>query len=255
VETDDNHQHLAELLGVYALNAADPLERVEVDGHVATCDECRLELEQHSHVVEMLSYGVDGMPPSTLWSGIEAELDATTGRSNQAGSVVEMAAARPTERSPWPRRFAVAASMVLIGLLSITVAFQALRIDSLESDLAGASEPLQRALAELNDSPGTRVLQLGDPDGAGGLAIVLGADGTGFVTDSDLSPLPANRTYQLWAIVDGTVISAGVLGTDPSIVPFRIDAESLEGLAVTEETHGGVVTSANDPVALWLLDA
>ena len=77
-------------------------------------------------------------------------------------------------------------------------------------------------------------------------------DGTGYLTRHTLRPLPADRTYQLWAIIDGEVISAGVLGADPGVVPFRIDPGGFEGFAITEEAVGGVAASENQPVVAWL---
>ncbi len=66
--------------------------------------------------------------------------------------------------------------------------------------------------------------------------------------------LAEDRTYQLWAIVDDRVISAGVMGSDPGVSPFQV-VGSLAGLALTEEIAGGVVTSQEQPVALWLAEA
>ncbi len=81
--------------------------------------------------------------------------------------------------------------------------------------------------------------------------IVILPDGTGFVFRNTLDPLPEDSTYQLWAVVDQKVISAGVLGNQPDLVPFRIDPEGLEGLVITREVAGGVAVSEADPVVAW----
>ena len=77
-------------------------------------------------------------------------------------------------------------------------------------------------------------------------------DGTGYLAEHTLEPLPADRTYQLWAIVDGKAISAGILGPEPGVVPFHIDRDGFQGFAITEEVIGGVTSSENDPVVAWL---
>lgn len=83
------------------------------------------------------------------------------------------------------------------------------------------------------------------------MTIVLTEDGTGYVSESSLPALPDGRTYQLWAVVDGRVISAGVLGQDPEVVPFRVDPSGLEALAITEEIAGGVAVSENPILVAW----
>ena len=72
----------------------------------------------------------------------------------------------------------------------------------------------------------------------------------GYVFTDTLPDLAADRSYQLWAINDNGVISAGIFGTG-GVAPFVVDGD-LAGLAITEEVSGGVVVSENDPVAVWL---
>ena len=79
-------------------------------------------------------------------------------------------------------------------------------------------------------------------------------DGTGFLIGDALPELETDRTYQLWAIVDGRVISAGVFGNHPGVSPFQVVGD-LDGLVVTEEAMGGVVSSSNPPVAVWLAES
>ncbi len=97
------------------------------------------------------------------------------------------------------------------------------------------------------------------PDGAAVEArVVIGADGIGYIYADTLPALGDDRTYQLWAIVDGEagqqVISAGIMGSDPEISPFQVTGD-LVGLAITNEVAGGVVTSAEDPTTLWISSA
>ncbi len=87
------------------------------------------------------------------------------------------------------------------------------------------------------------------------VTIVMLPDGTGIVLSSSLLPLDTDRTYQLWAIQDGAVISAGLLGTDPGHVPFHVDPSRLDGLVITEERAGGVPVSGQPAVAAWFPEA
>ena len=64
--------------------------------------------------------------------------------------------------------------------------------------------------------------------------------------------LPADQTYQLWALHGSaehpTAISAGVLGSQPEAVGFHTNGP-VDALALTVEHEGGVVQSSNPPFA------
>jgi hypothetical protein len=144
----------------------------------------------------------------------------------------------------------------------LTAALLGARLVQLESDNraleAALDSPLREAANQaLADATAAR-FDLSSSTAANGTAITVTAvylpDGTGYVIGDSLPPLAPDRTYQLWAITEGGVISAGVLGSDPGIVPFQAVGE-LAGLAITEELAGGVVSSQNEPVAAWLLEA
>jgi anti-sigma-K factor RskA len=63
-------------------------------------------------------------------------------------------------------------------------------------------------------------------------------DGTAYWVGDDFAVLPAGRTYQLWALASGKVVSLGVLGPDPHDVPFRVEP-TMTLLMVTAEPAGG----------------
>jgi hypothetical protein len=64
-----------------------------------------------------------------------------------------------------------------------------------------------------------------------------------------LAALPADRTYQLWGVIGGKTISLGLLGRNPSVVPFSVAGDgSVDAFAITAEHAGGVIQSANQPV-------
>jgi hypothetical protein len=82
--------------------------------------------------------------------------------------------------------------------------------------------------------------------------VVLLPDGTGYLRGDALEPLPADQTYQLWAVTGpadkAVTVSAGVLGSDPQAVPFRASGP-VRAFAVTVERTGGVVASTQTPIA------
>ena len=64
----------------------------------------------------------------------------------------------------------------------------------------------------------------------------------------ELPALPDDRTYQLWGVIDGKVISLGVLGASPKVVAFPAD-KALATLVLTDEARGGVPVSAQPALA------
>ncbi len=247
---DKSHAAIQELLGVYALDAIDPVERGTVDRHLQRCSECRSEVAQHRNVAAKLATN-ERSAPTDLWPPI-ADKIATRGRAPETAAPSKRRSLRPV---------AVAASIAVLGAVALV---QSVRLDDANAQLDSEREALaaleeqtarpglDQVVSAAMGRPGTQLVSLGSDSSAANAIIVLMPDGTGYLSQHTLQPLPADRTYQLWAIVNGRVISAGVLGPDPDVVPFRIDAHGFEGFAITEEAIGGVVASENAPVVAWL---
>lgn len=243
-----------ELLGAYALDALEDHERDLVDAHLAVNPRFRSEVDQHREAIAFLAEGVlagDGARPRPdIWQGIENSLQ-------EAPPPLRLV--RPTRSSPrlpWTTRVVgavAAAAVIAVAGLGLRVYQQDDRIDALRAALDG--DRLEEAAATAVTIPGAELLTLSAPTGTGIEArITLQPDGIGYLVSDGLPALPPDRAYQLWAIVDDNVISAGVLGPDPGVSPFQVTG-NVAGFAITEEVAGGVVASVNDPVAVWLRDA
>ncbi len=141
---------------------------------------------------------------------------------------------------------AVAAAVVAIGL--------GVRVDHLNHQVSSltSSPSLNAAERAALAQPATRQVELTAPAGSGSPAtvlVVLTRSGTGFVQAHRLPTLPADRTYQLWAVVGGQTISLGLLGRDPAVVPFSVAAgQPIHAFAITAEHGGGVVQTTQQPV-------
>jgi len=122
--------------------------------------------------------------------------------------------------------------------------------------LNGSSPSMRDIATAAATEPNATTIAMTSPDGVAAInaSVVLTEDGTGYVTADSLPVLTEDRTYQLWVIVDDQVISAGLLGNNPDVMQFRAEG-NIVGMAISNETAGGVVVSENDPVALWLRDA
>ncbi|NNC92264.1 MAG: anti-sigma factor [Acidimicrobiia bacterium] len=262
-----NHEAIKELLGAYALNAVEPDEAAVVEAHATTCSDCRSELENYLEVAALLPASL-ASAPSELWDAIAGEIGSERAFNEPAIRAVEGSegAATPGSnvvplRRRWLRPLAIAAAFVLVAAAAVV---QSVRLGAANDDLADEratvvalsdqiDQPvLDVAVSQAMENPLAQQVRLGSEVSGSNAIIVLMPDGTGYLAEHTLQPLPADRTYQLWAIVDGKVISAGVLGPEPGVVPFHIDPEGFEGFAITDEVVGGVPASENSPVVAWL---
>jgi hypothetical protein len=170
-----------------------------------------------------------------------------------------MALARPSRRSVLMRRVAVgvaaAAAVLVVGALTVKVLQQDDRIDELGQG-AKTGSVLAAADAASRD-PRAATIRLSSTDGSRDARIVYLPDGEGFLLDDNLAPLPADRTYQLWALMSdeqgARPISAGVLGRDPGVAAFRARGPGA-GFAITEEQTPGVASSGNPAVVQGAVD-
>ena len=116
---------------------------------------------------------------------------------------------------------------------------------------ADAPNTIAAMTAMANDAasqPGSRTGFLTDPDQTMKVQVVADAQGHGYLMTDPLPALPENETYQLWAANNGTMISLGMLGSNPEMSLVPIDPSVTE-LALTREPINGSVAPTSDPMA------
>jgi hypothetical protein len=248
------HTDIKELLGVYALDAVDEAERHRVERHLAECEECRNEVDDHRGVAALLAT-VDYAAPPNLWDRVESTIwsDGTDG--SEGGNVV------PFRRRPWlATAVTTAAAVAFVAVVGV----QAAQIRSLRQDVAASNEAItslenqiaagefDRVVSLIAARPDAQTLTL-DGD-AGSAIVVLLPDGRGYLVGDSLDPAGSGETYQLWAVQGGEVVSAGLMGAAPHTVPIQVDFDSLEALVLTKEQAAGVVVSDRPAAAAWFSD-
>ena len=244
------HDEIAELLGVYALDAVDDEERAAVEAHLASCPRCAAEVAEHREVAAQLAND-GGAAPEGVWQRIvdsleEAPpsfdlLDERRRREGPEATVSPLAPRRSFRQ--WLPLSAAAAVLVVAGLVAgITLAGDG---GSSERDRTQHSDVARAA----HDDPDSVRVDLRSPDDDVRATAVVAPDGSGYILGSSLPELDDDRTYQLWGVREGAVISLGILGNEPEVVAFHMD-QSIEALAITAEVAGGVEKSANDAVVV-----
>ena len=241
------HDEIAELLGVYALDAVDADEAVEIESHLAECPRCRDEVAHHREVAASLAF-VGATAPEGLWTRISSSLEASS-------PPAELARLYPLHR---PRRSlslrvalaAASAAAALVIALGWQVHDQGRQLAAVRRQVLPSA--LDHAVQGALLNPYATKVHLASSNGQTSVDAVLVPDGTGYLARNDLPGLAADRTYQLWGVVGNEKVSLGVLGPHPGIVPFRASA-AIQALAITDEQAGGVVASRQSPVAVGYL--
>jgi anti-sigma-K factor RskA len=253
VSTGYRHDQVEELLGAYALDALEAAEHAFVEAHLPTCARCRAEVEEFREVAALLAHTGAPAPPG-LWDRIAASLEgeAPGGALADKLSMLPMGSGERS-RQTWRNRMGaavLAAAAVVIVVLGVQLADQDRRLD----EMAGLLErdALERAYQAAETSPGAEVIQLASFDGAVTTRAVVTDDGEGYLWAADLPALDEGRTYQLWGDMGDRLISLGLMGRDPEVVPFAA-SEALVAVAITQEEEPGVVATDQPILAHGLL--
>lgn len=248
-----DREAMLDLIAAYAVHAVDTEERDFVDAHIG--DDPAYEVELGRHLVAAAALAVEAPVPSSTWdairartSGAMADIDLTTRSdpeahpapmSTRVANVIALDAARAGRRSKV--RVAVAAAAATAALaIPLTLTF------------AGSSPSLAALASKAADERGARTVTLQDEAGLPVADVVITTDGRGYLRRDTLPELPPGQSYQLWAITGETPVSAGVLGRDPSVAAFTVDAPT-SAIAISVEPTAGSTQPSATPIAVGSL--
>ena len=248
--SSSSHDALRDLLGAYALDAVEADERALLEEHLRTCGECRDEVDRHRTVAGMIA-GAETPLPDGLWDRVRG------GIAREAPHTSAEVTRLSTHRR-WTPILSAAAVSVLVALVGV----QTVRLQQTRNDLAVTAAQLAAIEQAVTVGDYASIVSLA-ATAPGAVTVALDGDagtasatilpyGSGYLELDDLAPLDEAHTYQLWAVIDDEVISAGVFGGAPTVAPFRVDLERLQGLVVTSEVAGGVAVSSQPAASAWL---
>ncbi|WP_258724763.1 anti-sigma factor domain-containing protein [Cellulomonas sp. NS3] len=269
----DETPDVRDLLGAYALDAVDDVERRAVERLVARDPDAARELAELTATAALLGSAAQVPAPADVRAsvlaairttpqagvrGVRDEAPAAPGRGVADGAE-PTAAAPPAAPAPAPagvteldarrrppRRsttwLAVAATALGAAAVPSVLAWQ----QNQEARRAGEQA---RVLAELLAEPGTQVVRA-DVEGGGTAVGVLGEDQALF-TATGLDDPGAGREYQLWVIRDGVPLPDVVMPDESGALRgLADDFAPGDALAVTVEPAGGSQEPTTDPVVV-----
>ena len=273
----------ATLLGAYALDALDDVERHRVERLIDSDPAARAELDRLLAATDRLAdaAAVGERAPSGLWGSIAAQLDAPpVSASSAPGAVssvpgaVDSPADRPTAdatadvgtAAPPPMATAPISldarrarrrpgAWVLSAAAAVVLLVAGIAVGSRIGD-DDATDPLvamQELAAQAASQPGARTAELTDADATMAVKVVADPAGHAFVMADQLPALTSGEIYQLWAVDGGTPISLGLLGSDPIMSVVGVDGR-VTTLAITREPAGGSADPTTAPMASGTLE-
>ena len=231
--SDDIHA----LVGAYALDAVDDLERAAFDRHLRGCGACQVEVTELQETVARLADGTWSVPPPALRDNVLAEIATTR-------QVAPVGPARLRRPGSLRLRLTAAAAAVVAAATAGTAVF-VVQEDRVRHE---------RALAEAARSGSPRVEAiLASPDlvvhqeelTTGGKVTVASSrlQDAGVILLAATDAPADNRVFELWTVRGGAAVQAGTLD-----VGQRHIVQVVEGLTgssdvgVTVERAGGSAT-------------
>jgi anti-sigma-K factor RskA len=259
------------LLPSYALGILEGEDLRSIEEHLAEgCEVCDAELLAMSSLVNEMADSIEPVVPSEM---ARARILRAVAATRPASASATTDSGRGSGLSPaW--RFAMAAGLALLvwsgwsqfdlrrEVDRLAADREGLRqeLDIVRTDLSATRTELARTLlaSQIVSAPRTASVLLAGldaaPESTARTYVDPGTSRAVFYA-SNLKPLDADKTYQLWFIADGKPVSAGTFAVDRqgsgSVLVEDVAAfDSLQAWAVTIEPAGGVPQPTGDMVLL-----
>jgi len=231
--TDDIHA----LVGAYALDAVDDIERAAFDRHLRDCGSCRAEVAELQEAAARMADGTWSVPPPALRGNVLAEIATTR-------QVAPLAPARPRRSGSLRLRLTAAAAAVVAAATAGTAVFvvQESRVRH-EPALAEAARSGSDRVRAILAAPDLVVRQ--EQLTTGGKVTVASSrlqDAGVILLAAEAAPA-GDHVFELWTVRDSGATGVGTL--DPGQTQVIQVVEGLPGssdVGVTVEKKGGSTT-------------
>jgi hypothetical protein len=255
-----NHEEIVESLGVYALDALDEDEALIVKQHLEECMSCSLEVLRYREVAGKLGSSTVGSS-SALWEKIERSLElevpegidgilADPPKLQLLGSATSDRTITSRSKSHRSRRRAILTSVGSIAAaVMLVLGFEVSHLSGQVSALRSSTSPTLSAVASAAlSNPSAKVLSLRSTQGRLLAEVAILPSGQSYFLGRAIVAVNNAKTYQLWAIADGRVVSLGVLGAKPQVYSFVVQ-RNVTQLMLNIEPEGGVTVPTTPVIA------
>ena len=247
-------------LALFAMQALTPQESAAVRAHLDQCEPCRSQLAELSGDLALLAAGVEQQPlpegaRQRFLERIQASAAAAPADAERAPApVISFAARRQSSRGPvWIAWGAVAALIVLAFALQLRIGTLRRQLDQQAALLERQSNDNARAQAVLHllTAPSAQHVVLSaakSRPAPAARAVYLPSQGALVLEASNLDPVSANKTYELWVIpTSGAPVPAGLFRPDAAgnaslVLPALPKGIQAKAFGVTVEDAAGSST-------------
>ncbi|MFJ8134221.1 anti-sigma factor [Streptomyces hydrogenans] len=239
------------LVAAYALGALDDDERQDFDAHLQTCEACRQEAAEFQATTARLAAAVAQSPPPAAKARVMAAVDGV----RQLPPRVPSAGAAPVLGGILRRRavsLALAAGVAAAALGGVAV-WQTQNGQELEQQARQAQQQLDTVSAVLA-APDAQTVHGKSAHGALTTVVTSKQRNQAVFTAANLPSPGAGKTYQLWLDHDGTMLPAGLIDRDGTVV-LTGDPADAGAVGLTLEPDGGSPRPTSDPLLLMVLPA
>ncbi|HTC95224.1 MAG TPA: anti-sigma factor [Terriglobales bacterium] len=250
------HEQYAEDLALYAVGALEAGSCAQLEQHLKQCPACRHELEAMRGDAALLALAVSGpAPPQRSRQRLLAAIAA--GKEAQPESLRAFAVRRPW----WS--FAPVFASLLLAIFAILLLRENMSLkqtnDQLKRQVSDAENENQKAreivaLITAKDAMHVSLVSAGSPPAPHVKTIYQPSTGRLCLMASNLNPLPAHMTYELWLIPKkGAPMPAGTFKPDAHgmamMMPENPEVPAwteVKEFAVTMEPEGGSAAPTSD---------
>jgi anti-sigma-K factor RskA len=241
------------VLEAYALGELSDQERFEVEKNLRLYPEIKRELTKIEEAQEKLLMEASIQPRTAVKASLFAKID----QQKPEAKILPLPPTEPIAISFW--KFAAAAS-VTVALISSYLAYdywnkwkktanslteliaQNQRVAEDYNKVNQRLDQIENDLDITNNPAFQRVVMKGTPNAPGALASVYWNESTKevYLSIQDMKQLAQENQYQLWAIIDGKPVDAGVFDSrDAGLLKMKDIASGASTFAVTIEPRGG----------------
>jgi anti-sigma-K factor RskA len=228
-------QDLHALVGAYAVDALDDLERRRFEDHLAECETCARETRGLREAAAHLGTAVAVPPPARLRERVLSDV----ARVRPLPPLLANGHSRRRGRTPWLFTVAAAACLVVATVMGGMALVAQQRADR----AVAANREVYQVLAAAD------LQTVSAPVSTGGTGTVASSrsQGRAVVALSGLDRLPSSRTYELWFMGAGDPRPAGLLreSGEPLVVAGLGEATQI---GLTIEPAGGSARPTTRPI-------
>ena len=246
------------LSGAYAVDALDPAERMLFEQHLATCPDCRAEVDSLREAAATLPEITSVEPPPALRDRLLADIatvrplppvvEPTQPPTQESASHAQVIPLESRRRRFRPAMAAAAAVVALIG--GGIVASQPWQDDS------STQQPQLTAADRVLQDPDAQHVLKEFPDGATATVVRSEAEGKAVLLTKKMPPAPSGKVYELWLQKDGVMVPAGTMpdAADQTVL-LEGDASGATAVGITVEPDGGSKKPTSAPIVMFELEA